>query len=823
VIGSDAISLLFRAKGDTSDAKKAFQDLEGTVAGSTGAFAAMSAAVPIAGAAIAAMAAVVVGAAVALYNLTQSAAEYASAVFDVQEKTGLAAATLSTLKFNADNAGSSLEAVGSATAKFAKLLGEAAAGNEKAQKTLKDLGVTSTDLDTALGQATKTIYEAEAGTNQLVLAQKAFGKSGGDLIGTIKQMGGDLDAATKEAERLGVVMSDKDLAAADAFGDALGLLSAQAKVAAVAFTSELMPVLVKYFTMASEWYATNKQEVREWGATIAAVVGDFARGLVVSFNFIRENALILRAALAVVTLGISELVFGAIQLLNLYRQVKGIGSGGSAQEGMGQAAAPISFSPGGGGAGGKGGGGSSKKSDAERKANDEIRAQLDLQKMVLDELEAKYKKTMARVREEFKKTGDDVAFIDAANAANQELARSLPAVLDALDDLERKLLKDPTGSQVKVLAEQQRKRRQEIEALGQEDVDKNNSLIEDADRKSAEKRLEIARKLVDDLKAINQERTEFLIANEEKAWEELIVNAVGNEEEQNRLRGEAINAISSMLTTEKNRRLMDLEDEKAARKAKIDQEVKDEAEKLKIFAALDELYKQKSLLAEEEFQQRLKEIQEGFAIPVLDVETETMTSRIFGLMGPLQELGNMARDTFAAFSQGLGQMISDWVLFGETGPDAMRKVTASVLAGLAAQAAVKSLFYFAEGIASLFWNPAAAAGYFTASAIMGGIAVGSAIAGRAIAGDAFKKESTGALGGGSRSGSRSGSGQVFSSLDDQIIETSRNNPGGGGMLGRVISDVTLKIVSTKDHIVKVVKENVTRNGELRTVIIDAAA
>lgn len=104
----------------------------------------------------------------------------------------------------------------------------------------------------------------------------------------------------------------------------------------------------------------------------------------------------------------------------------------------------------------------------------------------------------------------------------------------------------------------------------------------------------------------------------------------------------------------------------------------------------------------------------------------------------LGEVKNAAKDLgrsgFDMLASGIGGIVQDFVLLGETGPAAMRKLTASVLASLSAQAAVKSVFYLAEGFANLIFNPPAAAGYFTASALMAGIAVGTGLAGRALAG-----------------------------------------------------------------------------------------
>lgn len=122
------------------------------------------------------------------------------------------------------------------------------------------------------------------------------------------------------------------------------------------------------------------------------------------------------------------------------------------------------------------------------------------------------------------------------------------------------------------------------------------------------------------------------------------------------------------------------------------------------------------------------------------------------------DMGQMIGGVLGQMAEGVGSLIEAWVLFGDLGPNAVRKMTASILAGLAAQAAVKAIFQLAEGFAALFFNPAEAAAHFKAAALYGAVALTAAVAGRAIAGDSFKEK------GGSSSNS---AGQSRQSRGDQ--------------------------------------------------------
>lgn len=769
---AENIGILFRIKADSSDARKdiggvksEITQLGSSAAAAGGGMAALAGPATAAVTAVLAIGAAAVTAAVGLFNLTQSASEYGSIIFDAKEKTGLAAATLSTLKVNADNAGSSFEQVTGGVEKFTKLIGQAAEGNEKAQASLKELGVDSYDLETALNQATKAIFEAEDGTEQITLAQKAFGKSGADLIPVIKAMGGDLAAAQKEAERLGITLRDEDVEAADAFGDSLGLLKAQAAAASVAFTADLMPVLTSFFTSASEWYARNQNEVRVWGSIVTFVVTDFARGVRVAFNAIRDHAFELRASLAVVTGGLSELVFWAGQLVaQLYRaraEKEALESGKKGQEAAGFAGAGpdprLSTPRGGGGGGARGGGGAkSAANDAAQKAKADLDAQIRVQQDALRQAEEAYKNSLGTLHEIFADYGDADALTKGMQEASRVFRETATSALAEIREFERRKAEIDKESAAQA---QQRdvdageRARKVAETIFDEET-KVGEKIGDANLKLADRRRKIEAELVTDLKRINQERQDSYIESEERMWDELIANTTGYFEEQNKLRGEAINGLTLILNNEKQRRLDALNDEKAARKREIEETIRDETAKQKALADLDELYKQRALLTEDEFQARLREIQDKYAVPVSPAEGKSygpFSSLIDGwnsfidlvastgptLTETLQAVGGLFVDMFNQMTEAVGGLIQNWVLMGSTGPAAMRKILAASLASLAAQAAVRAIFELAAGFAALFLNPAEAAAHFKAAALFGSIAVGAAIGGRVAAGDLF--------------------------------------------------------------------------------------
>lgn len=135
-------------------------------------------------------------------------------------------------------------------------------------------------------------------------------------------------------------------------------------------------------------------------------------------------------------------------------------------------------------------------------------------------------------------------------------------------------------------------------------------------------------------------------------------------------------------------------------------------------------------------------------------ELGTTMANVFGAGKEAgQDFANIMKGAIGDLAFGVASLVENWVLVGETGPAAMRKLTASVLAGVAAQAAVKAIFELAEGFAALFFNPAAAAAHFKAAALFGSVAGVAAVAGRSVAGDLFKP-----TGGGAGQGATGGGG-----------------------------------------------------------------
>jgi hypothetical protein len=278
------------------------------LAGSSSALSAAGVAGTAAAIGITAVATAAVSAGRAIFDLTVASSDLGSVIFDASQKTGLGAETLSSLKFAADQSGSSFEQVSGSITKFTKLIGEAAQGSKEATAKLRALGVDPkaaiSDLDGALAGVFKRINDLPPGVQQTKAAIDAFGKSGAELIPVITGMDGDLEGLIKRAKHLGITMTDEDVAAADRFGDALVDLKAQAAGLGFQFSKNLMPILSDFAVSSSEWFAANKTDIQDWGRA----TGDALSGVVSVLKVLKDNFTAVRIAAAAMSFGLTEAI-----------------------------------------------------------------------------------------------------------------------------------------------------------------------------------------------------------------------------------------------------------------------------------------------------------------------------------------------------------------------------------------------------------------------------------------------------------------------------------------------------------------------------------
>lgn len=157
-------------------------------------------------------------------------------------------------------------------------------------------------------------------------------------------------------------------------------------------------------------------------------------------------------------------------------------------------------------------------------------------------------------------------------------------------------------------------------------------------------------------------------------------------------------------------------------------------------------------IAFKQFQQNLSDAQKaldnfGKAEDKLKLKSETtwkgLQQDLHAGIAPLHEITLLGEQAFNDLSKNIQGAFAQIVLGQGNVAKALEQATAQSLATIASQAAVKALFYTAEGFAALAsFNGASATQYFTAAGEMAAVAVAAGAAGRALSGAAGAGSST---------------------------------------------------------------------------------
>jgi hypothetical protein len=243
--------------------------------------------------------------------------------------------------------------------------------------------------------------------------------------------------------------------------------------------------------------------------------------------------------------------------------------------------------------------------------------------------------------------------------------------------------------------------------------------------------------------------------------------------------------------------------------------VKGLANELELKQQINDLYRERELLATEEFNRRKKEIEDKYKHEKEDDDSilgpiDEEIGKIGDFGDAAQVLGQSIANTFRGIRDAVGESISAWVLYGKTQGAILRKVLAEQLAALAKEAAMQGLKQTALALAALaIGNFGAAARHGLSAAAWYALAGGSAALGRKVAGDLFNQ--SGGASGGTNTGAGGAGGGTGSGTDERrIIEQGRNQ------LQQVI---ILRVESNDSHIIGVVNRDIGLNGSTRDAIV----
>jgi len=821
LIGNSA-GLLFKIDADSSGVKRELAAVDGSISSLGGKMSTLGGAATVAAAGIAAIGAAALTAGKFLFDLTVTSAEYGSKIFDAAEKTGLATETLSAMSFAADQSGTSLESVTAATAKFSKAVATAGEDAKKSAEFLKDFGVSPqeamNDLDGALGKVFERIVNAREGVEQMSLAQKAFGKSGAELLPFIKSFDGDLTALTRKAKDLGVTLSKEDAKAADDFGDTLDTLKSQAAGVGRAFTGPLMRDITMAMGDVSSSLSKNQSAVKEWGEAVATTLRGLKNISTEIYNFAQTP----------VGRALKVLLFGGMMALNnVVGAFAGPGSpqGGAPIDNLIPGYDPLNKTR----TSNAGGGDDDQAAAAKKAAEDRAK---EREAAFQRELSARSKQTsllLAGQRTAFSTANADWEKAFLAGEATKEQFRD--AALKNLDDYVK---------QVEALLVYQR----DLELKGKVGTERDNVNMQYSqasaalNREVAKEREDVEATITGAVKKQNDERVQSnKEANAETLADAKAVTA--------RLISDFETMFAKKLITERTYneavfllKLRELELERsltddARERFRIDQEIKilrNEAAIEGIELAEQELEAANAVT--EAIRQQNLEWENLFAIVSGEGDISPFQTIIDGWNGivnamaesapGMTDIVDMMANAFSGMANAIGNVVQQYVMYGKTAPGIMRQVLAQALAAIAAEAAMRAVYALAMGFFFLATHQYVdATNAFISAAIFGSIAVGAALIGRAIAPkqeaqSSFNNQASTSTSSGGNSGQGSaGKAGAYSGQEDRTIDASRNAPGRSPM--RI--DIGLKLDS--NGVLEVIKDSVRTKGMMRDLIVEA--
>ena len=166
-----------------------------------------------------------------------------SAIQDLSQKTGISTGGIQRLKIAFDQSGVSAEQVANSVNRLGRQLVTA---DKTAATAFKALGVNTKELlelhpDQAFLRVADAVGKIQNPMERATAAQAIFGKQGAELLPGLT---GHLAETVAQYERLGLVLSDDVIQAADQFGDTLGIL----KTAGMAFLAQVLTPLLPGLT-----------------------------------------------------------------------------------------------------------------------------------------------------------------------------------------------------------------------------------------------------------------------------------------------------------------------------------------------------------------------------------------------------------------------------------------------------------------------------------------------------------------------------------------------------------------------------------------------
>ncbi|MGB7157123.1 MAG: phage tail tape measure protein, partial [Tepidisphaeraceae bacterium] len=213
----------------------------------------------------------------ALVGMFDAAQDRADDVHDMAEAVGVSADELSGLGKVAGQAGSSINAVADAYKFLGRNAAEAAQGNKSNVENFGRLGITVTDatgkmkaLPVLMREVADAMVRLPEGGARTQAAMDLLGRSGTDLIPTLKAGSAAIDEQIAKYRSWGATITQESANSADAWGDSMGEISLAWEGVQNTLGEQLRVALLPELENLLKWITSNQPAIREG---ISEIVG----------------------------------------------------------------------------------------------------------------------------------------------------------------------------------------------------------------------------------------------------------------------------------------------------------------------------------------------------------------------------------------------------------------------------------------------------------------------------------------------------------------------------------------------------------------------
>lgn len=253
--------------------------------------------------AVAFTAGVATAAGAAIFGLAYHVAKVAGEARKGAISAGISTQAYQELAYAAKITGVEQDGLNTTLFKFNRAIYNARNGGKEMIESLKRAGISTKDLndktittDEYLMMVADRFKTMPDLIQRSALAAELFGRSGKQLIPFLVKGSDGIQHLREEAEKLGLVMSDNDLAKAKKFSLGLKGITAAIEGIRISLGVELFPILTELFTKMKDWIMLNRDMIRDRVGAFIRMMIEVIRSLIIVLDSVIDVVSVLAKA-----------------------------------------------------------------------------------------------------------------------------------------------------------------------------------------------------------------------------------------------------------------------------------------------------------------------------------------------------------------------------------------------------------------------------------------------------------------------------------------------------------------------------------------------